>query len=141
MSILSFGIFFVIFEGIVLLLLYRFYRKIEESKKLLTTLYNDQHKFITMLQNNAAFEKEITHAFSKHKEELALLNTKIESRIKHLEFLLSRADAMLESPALLRETILQGVRSGIPPEELAHHMGISLEEVELTLANTKGTEL
>ena len=105
------------------------------------TLYNDQHKFVAMLQNNAVFEKEVAHAFAKHKEELELLNTKIEGRIKHLELLLSRADGMLESPSLLRETILQGVRSGVAPEELAHSMGISLEEVELTLANTKGTEL
>lgn len=124
-------IFFSCIEIALFLVLLVFYRKVRISEKLIANLYENQHTFLQMLNENSSFEQEFEKSFAKHIEQLRTLDIETQKRITQLKQLLSRTDAVLQSPELLRETILQGLRQGISKEILAHKTGISIQEVEI----------
>ena len=124
-------VFFSCVEIALFLALVLFYKKVKTSENLVANLYKNQHTFLQMLNENSSFEQEFEKSFAQHIEHLRALDRETRKRIERLENLLSHADTVIQSPAVLRETILQGLRQGISKERLAHTTGISIQEVEI----------
>ncbi|MDE7469404.1 MAG: hypothetical protein K2M30_03855 [Desulfovibrionaceae bacterium] len=124
-------VFFSCVEIALFFALVLFYKKVKTSENLVANLYKNQHTFLQMLNENSSFEQEFEKSFAQHIEHLRALDRETRKRIERLESLLSHADTFIQSPAVLRETILQGLRQGISKERLAHTTGISIQEVEI----------
>lgn len=124
-----------LFAGLVI-----FYKKVKASENLVANLYKNHHTFLQMLNTNSSLEQEFEKSFAEHIDTLKILDVETVKRIVQLEQLLSRAEAVIQSPELLRETILHGLRQGIPKETLAHKTGASIQEVEIiaTRYHTQG---
>ena len=124
-------VFFSCIEIVLFVGLIFFYKKVKMSEKLVANLYKNQHTFLHMLNQNSSFEQEFEQSFARHIKQLQALDIETRKRIEHLEKLLSRADAVIHSPEVLRETILQGLREGISKENIAHRTGASIQEIEI----------
>ena len=86
------------------------------------------------LRTNAELERELMQSFSVRQAGLQSLNASLEERAAELNALLEQARAMSRSPQFLREVIISGKRKGRTCAQLAKATGLSLDEVELILA-------
>ncbi len=66
--------------------------------------------------------------------ELRELDSKLEQRANDLRRLMAQAEGITRSPQFLREIILNGKRKGLSSRQIAKNAGISVDEVELILA-------
>ncbi|MGL4721889.1 MAG: hypothetical protein ACRCV3_01135 [Desulfovibrionaceae bacterium] len=132
-SMLLLLVFTSVVECFLLGALIFFYKKIKATENLITNLQSNQHRFISMLNENSSLEHDFMVSFSEHIKNLEILDTATQKRILQLEALLQNADSIIHSPQLLRSLIIQKTEEGISKEELSQKMGISLQDIELIL--------
>ena len=126
-----------VFEFVLFFLLLSFFRRLRKSEDLLIKLQAGQNSLLTNLEQNAQLEKDLISSFVDRQQELKNLDIQLEKRAASLSRLLNQAEAVSRSPQFLRELILSGVRQGKTPLELAKSTGLSLDEVNLILAQAK----
>jgi len=73
-------------------------------------------------------------SFQRRQAELAELDQQLEERSRQLEKLVRKAEEFTRSPEFLRQIIVNGTRRGQSPQALAKATGLSLDEVQLILA-------
>ncbi|MDR1490075.1 MAG: hypothetical protein LBS65_06270 [Desulfovibrio sp.] len=117
-------------------LLLRFFVRLRKSEDLLLTLSNGQQDLMEKLRVNSELERELVQSFAVRQAELQKLGEDIEVRAAQLRALLERAEKLGRSPQLLREVIVSGKKKGLSTAQLAKSAGISVDEVELILAQT-----
>ena len=111
-----------------------FYWRLRRSGKLLNSLQDSQQTLLARIEMNARLEKEIVATFAQRQAELRELDSKLEQRANDLRRLMAQAEGITRSPQFLREIILNGKRKGLSSRQIAKNAGISVDEVELILA-------
>ncbi|MDR3362087.1 MAG: hypothetical protein LBO64_04515 [Desulfovibrio sp.] len=127
-------IVFSLLELAVLAGLLFFYLRLRRSETLLNSLQGNQESLLKRIEMNARLEREIVATFSQRQAELRNLNEKLEERAHELGRLLEQAEGIRRSPQFLREIILNGKRKGLSSRQIAQNAGLSVDEVELILA-------
>ena len=131
-------IFLTVCELALLLLVVLFFSRLRRSEDLLAKLQKNQDALLNKLDFNAKLEQELVGSFTRRQAELAELDQKLEQRRAELEKLVKKAQEFSRSPDFLRQIIVNGSRRGQSPLALAKATGLSLDEVELILAQNKG---
>lgn len=111
-----------------------FYMRLRHSESLLNTLQDNQQSLLARIEMNARLEREIVATFAQRQAELRELDAKLEARANDLRRLLEQAEGITRSPQFLREIILNGRRKGLSSRQIARNAGLSVDEVELILA-------
>lgn len=111
-----------------------FYVRLKHSESLLTTLQDNQQSLLARIEMNARLEREIVATFAQRQAELRDLDTKLEARAAELRKLMEQAEGIARSPQFLREVILNGKKKGLSARQIARNAGLSVDEVELILA-------
>lgn len=124
-------VLFSLTELVLLCVVVAFFLRLKRSEVLLDKLGRGQAEFMNKLRFNAQLEQEMVETFTKRQQELLALDEVLEKRAKELSALVSQAEKYLDSPAIKRQTILDGHRKGRSPLELAKATGLTLEEVEV----------
>ncbi|MHC1789266.1 hypothetical protein [Solidesulfovibrio sp.] len=127
-------IFLTVSELALLLLVVLFFSRLRRSEDLLSKLQKNQDALLRKLDFNARLEQELVGSFQRRQAELAILDQKLEERSTHLEKLVRKAEEITRSPDFLRQIIVNGTRRGQSPQALAKATGLSLDEVQLILA-------
>jgi DNA-directed RNA polymerase specialized sigma24 family protein len=124
-------------ELVLFILLLRFFDRLRKSEALLATLSGNQRDLMDKLRANAELERELMQSFAVRQASLQSLNASLGERAAELNSLLEQAQAISRSPQFLREVILSGKRKGRTSAQLAKATGLSLDEVELILAQAE----
>jgi uncharacterized protein HemX len=111
-----------------------FFVRLKRSETLLTKLQSNQEKLLLQLHQNAQLEQELVATFAQRQSELRTLDQRLEDRAETLRRLLEQAEGIVRSPQFLRELILNGRKKGLSPQKIALSAGLSVDEVELILA-------
>ena len=111
-----------------------FYLRLRRSETLLNTLQDNQQSLLARIEMNARLEREIVATFAQRQAELRELDEKLSDRVAELRRLLEQAEGISRSPQFLREIILNGRRKGLTSRQIARNAGLSVDEVELILA-------
>lgn len=111
-----------------------FYWRLRKSESLLDTLQKNQQNLLARIETNAHLEKEIVATFVQRQAELRELDSKLEQRANDLRRLMTQAEGITRSPQFLREIILNGKKKGLSSRQIAKNAGLSVDEVELILA-------
>ena len=111
-----------------------FYLRLRRSEGLLSTLQDNQENLLARIEMNARLEREIVATVAQRQAELRSLDEKLEERAQELRRLLGQAEGICRSPQFLRELILNGRRKGLSSRQIARNAGLSVDEVELILA-------
>lgn len=127
-------IFLTVSELALLLLVVLFFSRLRRSEELLSKLQKNQDALLKKLDFNAKLEQELVGSFQRRQAELAELDQQLEERSRQLEKLVRKAEEITRSPEFLRQIILNGTRRGQSPQALAKATGLSLDEVQLILA-------
>jgi len=117
-----------------------FFIRLKRSEKLLTELQAKQEKLLLHLHKNAELEQELMATFAQRQTELRTLDQRLEDRAETLRRLLEQAEGILRSPQFLRELILNGRKKGLSAQKIALSAGLSVDEVELILAQEQNRE-
>ncbi|GHV50411.1 hypothetical protein FACS1894168_1480 [Deltaproteobacteria bacterium] len=125
-----------LFELVLFFLLMRFFQRLRKSEGMLLKLQTGQASLLANLEQNARLEKDLISSFVERQAELRNLDRQLEERANELSRLLNQAEAVSRSPQFLRELILNGVRQGKNPLELARNTGLSPDEVKLILSQS-----
>ena len=120
---------------IVMVLL--FFARLKRSEALLSRLQASQEQLLERMYDNAELEQELVASFSSRQDELRQLNLRLEERAVALQRLLDQAEGISRSPQFLRELIITGKKKGRTSSQLAKATGLSLDEVELILAQAE----
>lgn len=121
-------------ELVLFFLLLRFFTRLRKSEDLLLQLSRGQQSLMDKLRTNAELERELVQSFAARQAGLQLLGDRLDERAAELGSLLEQAEAISRSPQFLRELIMTGRKKGRSPVQLAKATGLSLDEVELILA-------
>ena len=108
--------------------------RLRRSEALLNALQGNQESLLARIEMNARLEKEIVATFAQRQAELRNLDEKLEERTHELRRLLEQAEGISRSPQFLRELILNGRRKGLNSRQIAKNAGLSVDEVDLILA-------
>ena len=111
-----------------------FYLRLRRSEAMLNALQGNQEALLARIEMNARLEREIVATFAQRQAELQNLDEKLEERARDLRRLLEQAEGISRSPQFLRELILNGRRKGLSSRQIARNSGLSVDEVELILA-------
>ena len=125
---------FSLFELAILGGVFVFYMRLRRSEALLNALQGNQESLLARIEMNARLEKEIVATFAQRQAELRNLDEKLEERTLELRRLLDQAEGISRSPQFLRELILNGRRKGLNSRQIAKNAGLSVDEVDLILA-------
>ena len=117
-----------------------FFIRLKRSENLLTKLQANQEKLLLRLRQNAELEQELMATFSQRQMELRTLDQRLEDRAETLRRLLEQAEGIVRSPQFLRELILNGRKKGLSAQKIALSAGLSVDEVELILAQEHSRE-
>ena len=117
-----------------------FFVRLKRSEELLTRLQANQEKLLLRLHQNAELEQELVATFAQRQVELRTLDQRLEDRAETLRRLLEQAEGILRSPQFLRELILNGRKKGWNAQKIALSAGLSVDEVELILAQEQNRE-
>ena len=128
--IIAFTLLELVILGGVLL----FYLRLRRSETLLNSLHGNQESLLARIEMNARLEREIVATFAQRQAELRNLDEKLEERAQELRRLLEQAEGICRSPQFLRELILNGRHKGLSSRQIARNAGLSIDEVELILA-------
>ena len=104
---------------------------------MLSTLQGNQENLLARIEMNARLEKEIVATLAQRQAELGSLDAKLEERAQELRRLLEQAEGISRSPQFLREIILNGSRKGLSSRQIARNAGLSVDEVDLILAQNQ----
>lgn len=129
-----------ILEILVLGGVYFFYQRLKRSEHLMHTLQDNQQSLLGRIELNAKLEREVVGSFAQRQAELNDLNEKLEDRVVELRRLLEQAEGITRSPQFLREIILNGRKKGLTSQQIARKAGLSIDEVELILAQNAGSD-
>jgi uncharacterized protein HemX len=130
-------IFLTVCELALLLLVVLFFSRLRRSEDLLAQLQKNQDALLKKLDFNAKLEQELVGSFARRQAELAELDQKLEERRAQLEKLVKKAKEYSRSPDFLRQIIVNGAKRGQSPQALAKATGLSLDEVEVILAQNR----
>ncbi len=111
-----------------------FYYRLRKSESLMRMLQDNQTKLLARIETNARLEREVVESFTQRQTELEELNAKLEDRAQYLRRLLEQAEGITRSPQFLREIILNGRKKGLSAQQIARNAGLSVDEVQLILA-------
>ncbi|WP_394026521.1 hypothetical protein [Desulfovibrio falkowii] len=111
-----------------------FYLRLRRSETMLNALQGNQEALLARIEMNARLEREIVATFAQRQAELQNLDAKLEERAQELRRLLEQAEGISRSPQFLREIILNGRRKGLSSRQIARNAGLSVDEVDLILA-------
>ncbi|MDD4700759.1 MAG: hypothetical protein PHI96_00905 [Desulfovibrio sp.] len=111
-----------------------FYLRLRRSEGMLNALQGNQEALLARIEMNARLEREIVATFAQRQAELQNLDEKLEERAQELRRLLEQAEGISRSPQFLRELILNGRRKGLSNRQIARNSGLSVDEVDLILA-------
>ncbi|MDR3043868.1 MAG: hypothetical protein LBU75_06335 [Desulfovibrio sp.] len=111
-----------------------FFLRLRRSEALLNRLQANQTQLLERLRQNAELEQELVATFAQRQEQLRHLDQRLEERAQALRRLLEQAEGISRSPQFLREVILNGHRKGRSLDQIARSTGLSVDEVELILA-------
>lgn len=111
-----------------------FYVRLKHSETLLNTLQDNQQSLLARIEMNARLEREIVATFAQRQAELRELDSKLEARVAELKRLMEQAEGIARSPQFLREIIINGKKKGLSARQIARNAGLSVDEVELILA-------
>ncbi|MBO5491086.1 hypothetical protein [uncultured Desulfovibrio sp.] len=125
---------FSLFELAILGGVLVFYLRLRRSETLLNTLQGNQDSLLQRIEMNARLEREIVATFAQRQAELRNLDEKLEEKAQELRRLLEQAEGISRSPQFLRELILNGRRKGLSSRQIAKNAGLSVDEVDLILA-------
>lgn len=125
---------FSVLEIGILVCVLVFYQRLRRSEHLFNTLQANQENLLARIEMNARLEKEIVATFAQRQAELRNLDEKLEERVQALRRLLEQAEGISRSPQFLREVILNGRRKGLSSQQIARNAGLSVDEVDLILA-------
>ena len=125
-------------ELALFIMLLRFFKRLRRSEKLLTEMQDSQKSILDKLELNANLESELMQSFSQRQTELTRLDLQLEDRASAMKKLLEQAEQVSRSPQFLRELIINGSRGGQSAAQLAKSTGLSVDEVELILAQSGG---
>ena len=117
-----------------------FFVRLKRSEALLTRLQANQEKLLLQLHQNAQLEQELVATFAQRQTELRTLDQRLADRAETLRRLLEQAEGIVRSPQFLRELILNGRKKGLTPQKIALSAGLSVDEVELILAQEQSRE-
>lgn len=117
-----------------------FYLRLKTSETLLNTLQDNQQSLLARIEMNARLEREIVATFAQRQSELRELDVRLEARAADLRRLMEQAEGIARSPQFLREIILNGRRKGLSSRQIARNAGLSVDEVELILAQNSPSE-
>jgi hypothetical protein len=117
-----------------------FFVRLRRSENLLTKLQAHQETLLLRLHENAALEQELVATFAQRQVELRALDQRLEDRAETLRRLLEQAEGIVRSPQFLRELILNGRKKGLSAQNIAVSAGLSVDEVELILAQEQNRE-
>lgn len=123
-------------ELFLFVLILVFFLRLKRSEDLLMKLQQGQNRLLQSLKQNEELERDLVDSFSRRQEELRALDQRLEERSETLQKLLKQAENVSKSPQFLRELILTGTRQGRSPSQLAKATGLSVDEVELILAES-----
>ena len=129
-----------VLEILVLGGVYFFYQRLKRSEQLRHTLQDNQQSLLGRIELNAKLEREVVGSFAQRQAELNDLNEKLEDRVVELRRLLEQAEGITRSPQFLREIILNGRKKGLTSQQIARKAGLSIDEVELILAQNAGSD-
>ena len=115
-----------------------FYLRLRRSEAMLNALQGNQEALLARIEMNARLEREIVATFAQRQAELQNLDEKLEERARDLRRLLEQAEGISRSPQFLRELILNGRHKGLTSRQIARNSGLSVDEVELILAQEGG---
>lgn len=121
-------------EIVLFIMILRFFKRLQKSEELLTELQANQESILDKLQLNANLEQELMQSFAERQRELIQLDMQLADRTAELRKLLEQAEQVSRSPKFLRELILSGHRRGQSSVQLAKSTSLSVDEVELILA-------
>ncbi len=127
-------------EAVLMVLIFVFFLRLRRSEELLLRLQNNQEKVLERIHTNAELEQELVGSFGRRQEQLQELNQRLEERIEIIRRLLEQAEGISRSPQFLRELILNGRRKGRTPAQIAREAGLTVDEVELILAQNAGRQ-
>lgn len=130
----------IILSATELLLLFAillFFLRLRRSEALLNELQQRQGELLAKLHVNAELEQDLMASFEDRQAGLAVLVDSLETKERELTELVHRAEKLLRSPEYTRNLILQGHRKGRTPKELARATGLSMDEVEMILAESR----
>jgi uncharacterized protein HemX len=130
-------VFFSLTEIALLCIVIAFFVRLRKSEALLSRIQAKQEEFINRLHFNAQLENEMVATFEQRQGELAELNDELENKVRQLKKLMRQADEYTRSPQFLRQIVLDGHKSGKSPAQLARKAGLSLEEVELIINQSR----
>ena len=111
-----------------------FYLRLRRSETMLNALQGNQEALLARIEMNARLEREIVATFAQRQAELQNLDAKLEERAPDRRRLLEQAEGISRSPQFLREIILNGRRKGLSSRQIARNAGLSVDEVDLILA-------
>lgn len=135
-----FLILLIVFSTLELLVLAGvlvFYLRLKRSEELLSSLQGNQESLLMRIEMNARLEKEVVATFAQRQAELHALDEKLEERAAALRRLLEQAEGITRSPQFLRELILNGRKKGLSSRQIAKNAGLSVDEVDLILAQNQ----
>lgn len=124
-------------EIVLFVMLLRFFSRLRKSEELLLKLSEGQQSLMDKLRTNAEIERELMQSFAVRQAGLQNLNQSIDDRVAELNGLLEQARAVARSPHFLREVIIAGKKKGRTSSQLAKATGLSVDEVELILAQSE----
>jgi len=124
-------------EIVLFVMILRFFSRLRKSEEMLFKLSEGQQTLMDKLRTNQELERELMQSFAVRQASLQSLNASLEERAAELNALLEQAQAMARSPQFLREVIISGKRKGRTSGQLAKATGLSLDEVELILAQAE----
>ncbi len=130
---------FAVVELLLLGAILFFFLRLRRSESLMQNLQANQELLLARLQHNAELERELVATFAQRQAELRALDQKIQDRVGELQRLVSQAEGISRSPQFLRELILNQRSRGISPRQIAKNAGITVDEVELILAQDQQT--
>lgn len=125
-------------EAVLMASVFVFFLRLRRSEELLLRLQANQEKVLERIYANAELENELVGSFTQRQEQLQALNQRLEERIEIIRRLLEQAEGISRSPQFLREIILNGRRKGRTPAQIAREAGLTVDEVEIILAQNAG---
>ena len=124
-------------ELLLLILVVGFFSRLRRSEDMLTALQNNQAELMGKLQKSAQIEQELLESFEDRQHALMRLEEKLVAREKDLSKLVKQAEEVSRSPDFLRQVVLAGLKKGQSAREMAKATGMSQDEVELIISQTK----
>ncbi len=124
-------------EVVLLVTILSFFMRLRRSEDLVQQLQANQEILLARLQHNAELERELVATFAQRQAELRTLDQRMEERADELRRLVSQAEGISRSPQFLRELILNQNGRGVSPRQIAKNAGLTVDEVELILAQSK----